>query len=207
MSKKWVLCTAGGAAVSLGLGITMMQLIAGDFTPQEKHDTTGFEVKVEVVEPPLLIRNPAPQIADEVQTPPPPPVLERQSVALPSEPIADPVMELPTFKKYTPDPNDLIIRVSDVDAQPLVRIRPVMPPHAETSGHCKVRFDVSASGDPYNIAATYCSQSVFSRPSVKSVEQWKYKPKIQNGRAVELSGVMSTIRFKLLDDRGQVIPE
>ena len=82
-----------------------------------------------------------------------------------------------------------------------------MPPRAEKSGHCKVRFDVSPEGAPFNVQATYCTQSLFERASIKSVQKWKYNPKIVDGRAVARSGVESKITFKLTDERGRMIPE
>ena len=82
-----------------------------------------------------------------------------------------------------------------------------MPPRAERSGHCKVRFDVSPEGQPFNIVSTYCTQSLFERASIKSVQKWKYKPKTVEGRSVARSGVESKITFRLTDERGKLIPE
>jgi len=82
-----------------------------------------------------------------------------------------------------------------------------MPPRAEKSGHCTVRFDVSPEGSPFNVTAPYCTQSLFKRASVKSVEKWKYNPKIVDGRSVARSGVESKITFRLSDERGKLIPE
>ena len=52
-----------------------------------------------------------------------------------------------------------------------------MPPRAEKSGHCKVRFDVSPEGTPFNIDAYSCTQSVFKRESIKATSKFKYNPK------------------------------
>jgi len=101
----------------------------------------------------------------------------------------------------------LKIAVSDRDAQPLVRIPPIMPPRAEKSGHCRVRFDVSPEGAPFNVITTYCTSKVFDRASTKSVQKWKYNPKIVDGRPVSRTGVESKITFRLTDERGKIIPE
>lgn len=207
MLKKWILCTVGGAAVSIGLGVTMMTLIAGEFEAQEKIENSGFEINPKVDEPEVITRNKVPEKLKKVETPPPPPEIDKSKSEKPTEIFREVVGGLPTFPKPTLDPTDLVVTVSDADAQPLVRIPPIMPPRAERSGHCKVRFDVSASGEPYNVRATYCTQSLFSRPSVKSVQRWKYKPKVQGGQSVSRSGVLSTITFALQDERGNPIPE
>ncbi|MBL4870036.1 MAG: energy transducer TonB, partial [Robiginitomaculum sp.] len=75
------------------------------------------------------------------------------------------------------------------------------------SGRCNIRFDVSPEGQPFNIVAVYCSHSVFKRPTIKSVQKWKYQPKIVNGLPVSRSGVETSIKFRILDDRGREIPE
>jgi len=102
---------------------------------------------------------------------------------------------------------DFVITVSDREVQPLVRISPIMPPRAEKSGHCRVRFNVSAEGTPFDVQATYCTQSLFERATIKSVQKWKFNPKIVNGRPVAMRGVENQVTYKLTDERGQLIPE
>ena len=70
-----------------------------------------------------------------------------------------------------------------------------------------MRFDVSPEGAPFNITATYCSQRVFERPSVKAVTKWKYNPKVVDGRSVSRSGVETKISYRISDERGKIIPE
>jgi len=82
-----------------------------------------------------------------------------------------------------------------------------MPPRAGKSGHCRMRFDVSPTGVPFNVIATICTDSVFERSSIKSVQRWKYNPKIVDGRAVVRSGVENKITYRLHDERGNIIPE
>ena len=117
------------------------------------------------------------------------------------------IFNLPVTVSAQIDRNSVNQNVSDRDAQPLVRIPPIMPTRADRSGHCKVRFDVSPQGMPFNIEAISCSQTLFKRPSIRSVQNWKYDPKIVNGRTVSRSGVESKISFRLLDERGKIIPE
>jgi len=88
-----------------------------------------------------------------------------------------------------------------------VRIQPIMPPRAEKSGHCKVRFNVTAQGQTYEILATYCTQSVFKRSTIKAVQKWTYNPKIQSGLTVARQGVETLITFNLTDERGFLILE
>jgi len=51
-----------------------------------------------------------------------------------------------------------------------------------------------------------CTSSQLRSATVKSVQKWKYNPKIVDGRAVSRSGVESKIRFDLQDERGRKLP-
>ncbi|PHQ59004.1 MAG: hypothetical protein COC03_07200 [Robiginitomaculum sp.] len=73
--------------------------------------------------------------------------------------------------------------------------------------YCKVRFNVTAQGQPYAVMATYCTQSVFKHPTIKAVQKWTYKPKIQSGLTVARQGVETRITFNLTDEHGRLIPE
>ena len=102
-----------------------------------------------------------------------------------------------------------MITVSDRDAQPLVRIPPIFPPRflqGDNSGYCKVRFDVSPEGQPFNVVTTRCTSRMLESATKKSVQKWKYNPKIVDGRPTSRSGVESTIRFDLQDERGRKLP-
>lgn len=204
---RWIFGLPFAAFVTFVLFVMMMALIAGEFKPQEKLEIAAFEINPTVEEIKVVKRETKIDKVKEVITPPPPPQIERQQAAKPNEPIATLEGAIPDFEPPKLDRANFKIQVSDRDAQPLVRIPPIMPPRAEKSGHCRVRFDVSPEGQPFNVETTYCTQSLFSRASVKSVQKWKYNPKIVDGRAVSRSGVESKITFRLTDDRGRLIPE
>jgi len=197
----------------LAVGITglitlgMAAMIKTEFTPQDKSKGLTFDINPvpeDIAPPPDRIK---PQEVKRVETPPPPPVIERTDTSLPDEPISDFGDAIPPFDPVTIDPEPFIITVADTHAQPLVRIAPIMPPSAERSGHCKVRFNVSAEGAPYDVIATYCTQTLFERATVKSVSRWKYRPKIVNGRPVAMTGVENKVTYRLTDERGNLIQE
>lgn len=204
---RWLLFIPLAAVVTFLLFNLMMALIAGEFEAQDKFAAANFEINPTVEDIKVLKRETKVQQVKKVITPPPPPQIERQQAAKPTEAIASLEGAIPEFEAPKIDRQNFKIQVSDRDAQPLVRIPPIMPPRAEKSGHCKVQFDVSPEGQPFNVEATYCSQSLFSRPSIKSVQKWKYNPKIVDGRAVSRAGVQSKITFRLADERGNIIPE
>ena len=204
---RWILGIPVAAAITIGLFVLMMTLIAEEFKPQEKVASASFEINPTVEDIKVIKRETKVQQVKKVITPPPPPTIERQQAAKPQERIASLEGAIPEFEAPKIDRQNFKIQVSDRDAQPLVRIPPIMPPRAEKSGHCRVRFDVSPEGAPFNVTATYCTQKLFERATIKSVTKWKYNPKIVDGRAVARSGVENKVTYRLTDERGKIIPE
>lgn len=204
---RWIVGIPVAAFVTVGLFVLMMTLIAEEFKPQEKVANASFEINPTVEDIKVIKRDTKVQQVKKVVTPPPPPTIERQQAAKPQERIASLEGAIPEFEAPKIDKQNFKIAVSDRDAQPLVRIPPIMPPRAEKSGHCRVRFDVSPEGAPFNVVATYCTQSLFERATVKSVQKWKYNPKIVDGRSVSRKGVENKVTYRLTDERGKIIPE
>jgi len=204
---RWLIGVPVAALVTVGLFILMTVLISAEFEPQDKVETATFEINPKVEDIKVIERETKIDQVQKVVTPPPPPQIERAQADKPTERIASLEGAVPEFETPKIDRQSFKIAVSDRDAQPLVRIPPIMPTRAERSGHCNVKFDVSPQGAPFNVVATYCSQSLFERATVKSVEKWKYNPKVVDGRNVARSGVESKITFNLTDERGNIIPE
>ncbi len=204
---RWIGGIAVAAFITFALFTLMRVLIKGEFVLQDKAEKLSFEVNTKTEEVKITRKDVKVAKVRRVTTPPPPPMIERQQASQPTVAIASLEGAIPDFETPKLDRQSFKIAVSDRDAQPLVRIPPIMPPRAEKSGHCKVRFDVNPQGAPFNVVATYCTGSVFKRPSIKSVLKWKYNPKIVDGRAVARKGVESQITFRLTDERGNILPE
>ena len=195
------------AAVTVGLFALMAGLIAEEFQAEDKLQIAELDINPEVEDIAVAERTVKLVELKRVETPPAPPVIEIATTELPGEPIVEvvgaksampaPVLDVSVFQPI----------LSDREPQPLVRIPPQMPPRADKSGHCVVRFDVSPEGQPFNVATTSCTQSMFERPTVRAVQRWRYNPKIQDGRAVGRTGLSTKVRFNLADERGQIIPE
>jgi len=204
---RWILGFPVAALVTIGLFILMMTLIAEEFKPQEKLATASFDINPTVEDIKVIKRDTKVKQVKKVVTPPPPPTIERQQAAKPQERIASLEGAIPDFEAPKIDRKNFKIAVSDRDAQPLVRIPPIMPPRAEKSGHCRVKFDVSPEGAPFSVTTTFCTQRLFERATIKSVQRWKYNPKIVDGRAVARNGVENKVTYRLTDERGRIIPE
>ena len=204
---RWSLSLPFAGFVTAGLAVVMAGLIAVEFVPQDKLEAIQADINPVVQDIAELIPLAPPEMLQAVKVPPPPPVIGTPKT---EEVYVPPVLTKVVTIKF--DPKDLTITRSsninlDVEYQPLVRIPPIMPSRAERSGHCKVRFDVSPQGQPFNVEAVFCSQQLFARNTVKSVQQWKYHPKVRDGQAITVSGVENIVRFNLTDERGDIIPE
>ena len=198
------------AILTVGLTLTMAALVATEFTPQEKTETASYEINPLEDDLPDPIRRLELDPLREVEVPPPPPKL---AVAK-SDAVKEPIIEITgkeiIFKKADLDIDTKFdLQPIDKDPTPLVRIPPTFPSRflqGDVSGYCRVRFDVNPKGQPFNVTATICTSNQLKSPTVRSVQKWKYAPKIQNGRPVSRSGLETTIRFDLKDERGEVLP-
>lgn len=101
-----------------------------------------------------------------------------------------------------------VLRVGEVtrDAEACVRVPPRMPEEAQRSGHCIVNSNISKNGDPIDVRADECSEQVFCEPTTEAVRRWIYYPRLAYGETAVRTGVVSTIRFRLTNFRGQLIP-
>lgn len=207
---RWVLGIPLAAFFTFVLFVTMMAMISKEWEAQDKVATAKFEINPTVEDIKVVKRETVIDQVKRVVTPPPPPQIERQLATQPSEPIAQLQGAVPKFEPPKIQRDSITIKVSDRDAQPLFRAPPVMPPRFEqgnNSGHCRVRFDVSPEGSPFNIVNTFCTSRLLERATIKSVEKWKFQPKVVDGRPVSMTGVENKVTYKLLDERGRLLPE
>lgn len=92
----------------------------------------------------------------------------------------------------------------DRDAQPLVRIPPVYPERCKQRAGPRetvfVEFDVTPEGTTTNIRVIESTNSCLNSAATKSVERWKYQPKIVENKAEWRRGVQQIIAFELAEN-------
>lgn len=203
--SHWFCIMTLSAAVTCGLMLSMSRMIAAEFQIQDKlsdltYDINPVEKLIVKVAP---VTEPEPY--EKVEVPPPPP----ETGFDPTEKVTVPPVTLTTVKPIFKPPTQMIPLTPAIsvekDYSPIQRIAPIMPPRATRSGHCDMRYDVSAEGLPFNVEAISCSETLFARASIKAVQRWKYLPRVQDGRAVSVKDVRTRISFKLTDEAGQLI--
>lgn len=90
--------------------------------------------------------------------------------------------------------------VADGEAIPILRVAPVFPEQALARGvvgRVLVEFDVSEVGTVENARiVAYEPSSVFNEAALRAVRQWRYNPKVVNGRTVRQAGVRISIPFR-----------
>ena len=91
----------------------------------------------------------------------------------------------------------------DRDAQPLVRIPPQYPERCMSRAKPKesvvVEFDVTPEGTTTAARVIDTTNSCLNSAAIKSVERWKYQPKIVDNKAEWRRGVQTVITFELAE--------
>ncbi|MEN8721454.1 MAG: energy transducer TonB [Alphaproteobacteria bacterium] len=139
------------------------------------------------------------QRPDKVDTPPPPPPMS----AAKSKPTNN------NLEGGMPDLGENVAMAggtdlsggSDGDIMPMVRVAPQYPRRALSrgiEGWVEVEFTISKVGTVENAVVNDADPpSIFNRAALKAVSKWKYKPKIDDGVAVERHGVRVVLTFEL----------
>jgi periplasmic protein TonB len=189
--------------VTFALFTLMQTLILVDSVEIEDADEQlRFDINPQVEEVNARTRDTSINDVQQVDPPPPPPQVERQAADLPSESLSTIVGNIPEFSTPELNSGSVSFNVSDRNAQPLVRIPPQYPPRAAErgiEGYCDMRFNVSPDGTPIDVQATNCTSSLFTRAAVRSVERWRYSPRVVDGVAQTRVGVETRIEFQLAD--------
>lgn len=207
MSKRYVIVLPFAAIATAGLFGLMTVLIRSEWSPQVKSEALKYEINPQIIDITVTRKNMRPDELKSIETPPAPPEIDTQARILPSTPIATVEGAIPDFDFKIIDMKTNVAINVDSEEKAILRLAPVMPTRAERSGHCIVRFDINAEGAPYNITTPHCSQSMFSRPTLKAVSGWKYRPAIQGGQAQSSRSIETRMTFNLADENGNIIPE
>lgn len=89
------------------------------------------------------------------------------------------------------------------EAIPLVRVNPLYPPRALArgiEGWVLLRFTISPQGATKDIEVLDANpKGYFERAATNAVEKYRYKPRIEDGRAVDWPGVQLVISFQVQD--------
>jgi len=92
------------------------------------------------------------------------------------------------------------LEVGEGDYLPIVKVAPIYPQRAlmrGIEGYCIVQFTVTRQGttrDPF-VIENACTDALFRDPSIQAALKFKYKPRIVDGQAVEVTGVRNKFTY------------
>ena len=186
------------AVVTVALFLLMRYLVLTDFQlPEETGDVAQFSITRQIEDEDVSRRNSERmQRPEKLEQPPPPPPPQQQKSASPD--LRGAGGALPDFSQslnlsggFNPDR----------DAQPLVRIPPRYPERALSrgvEGWVLVQFNVTPEGEVVNAEIIDGEpKGMFDRSAIRAVENWKYQPKIVDGKPAPRFGVQTVFTFKL----------
>jgi len=92
---------------------------------------------------------------------------------------------------------------ADGDYLPIVKVAPVYPSRAVDrgiEGYVIVEFTVTKIGSVRNPQVVeYHPSTIFNKAAIAAALKFKYKPRVVNGEAIEVHGVLNKITFQLED--------
>ena len=83
---------------------------------------------------------------------------------------------------------------------PIVRVAPQYPINMASKGiegYVIVQFSLTTNGSVVDAIVIESSHRGFERNAVRAVEKFKYKPKVVDGTPVTVTGMTTTVEFKL----------
>lgn len=194
-----------GACVTAGLLWVMQDLIASaDRTLIEEarvYLVDFVRVEREEVIQRREIKPRKPQTPE--QPPPNPPSPQMDDLEAGVETIAIPAASVNTQIELTG--GGFSLGVGEGDYLPIVKVAPIYPQRAlirGIEGYCVVEFTVTKLGkvrEP-RIIESRCTSSLFHRASLQASLKFKYKPRIIDGVAIDVPGVLNKFTFEIIDD-------
>ena len=147
----------------------------------------------------------SPPTAPRQPPPPLPPPSEPLSVELDAVDTAAKLRSAaPRMAVEVVDPDLALPVVEAVNLLPIIKVAPIYPPPAlagNVEGNVLLEFAVTATGtvrDPVVLEAV--PPGVFDRAALDAVAKFRYKPRVMDGEAVEVTGVRNRILFELFDE-------
>lgn len=185
----------GAVVVTVLLFLAMAYMVRQQAQLEEAKDAVNIAITQQLRDTDLNSRN-AEFKRPTLDTPPPPPP---STVDPSNRPAVDGVRAaIPTL--------DVKIEVGtgfnpDRDAQPLVRIPPQYPERCMARAAARetvvVEFDVTPDGTTTNARVVDSTNSCLNSAATRSVERWKYQPKIVDNAPQWRRGVQTAVTFEL----------
>ncbi len=196
MIKRYFTAATGAIAITLSLFLGMNYLVAAK----------NAEKPEEKIYPPIVIGTIS-EVADTHEKIKQPERPERPEIITTSLPPTTTKSEKPGNHggpRILPEPTaDKLPRgfgLANGDIQPLRKFAPAYPRTMiarGVEGYVIVKFTVNKMGAVENIVIVESTNAAFNKNSLRAVAKYKYKPRVIDGVAVQVTDVMEKISFKL----------
>ncbi|WP_394131939.1 TonB family protein [Shewanella maritima] len=185
-----------GACITFALFVFMSQLIKTDHVYQNAPDHLGdlqlfFKPpkEAEVIKKDRI--KPKPDVPQVARVAPPTATESEESFS----PIDIIPPEIPTTNEWVDSSRN------NAEALPVVQISPQYPMDAARDGkegYVVVMFDIAASGEVINAQVVEAQpKRIFNRAAIQAINNWKYKPKMVEGKVINQTGVQVRLDFQL----------
>jgi len=201
---RLLLSVALAAAVTFGLIFTMQYLIAtADRSLDE--DAAGHIVDFVRVKRDEQVKRKQrkPEKPPQPKTPPPePPPPEMDDATPEAEKLSVAAIDVDTDINMTS--GGISLTPGDAEYLPIVKVQAVYPRRAQQrgiEGWVLLEFTVTRQGTVKDIRVidSEPKSKIFHRAAIKAASKFKYKPRTEDGKPVEVPGVRNRIVFKLDD--------
>ena len=202
--KRLAIALLASVAVSLGLFWVMHQMVSG---PGELKRIDRDAAVIDFVR---LKQNSRTELKERHKTEPPKPKkpqmpkesVSQQNVAMQQLPFTMPDVSPDLTLARSSMLGDAVVGMGfgDTDVIPLVRMNAVYPQRAlrqKIEGFVTARLQINAEGLVEDVEIIDAQpKGVFEREAVRALYKYKFKPKMENGKAMEQVATQ-TIEFKL----------
>ncbi len=204
VALRYIFAILLAIAVTFGLVYTMQYLIAsadkGLDDSNAGHIVDFVRVKRDEV---IKRKQHKPEKPPQPKAPPPeppPPQMENDSPS--AEKIS--VASIPINTDINMTAGGISLAPGDAEYLPIVKVAPVYPRRAQQrgiEGYVLVEFTVTKQGGTKDIVVIESdpASSIFHSAAKKATSKFKYKPRTEDGKAIEVPGVRNKIIFKLED--------
>lgn len=191
-----------GALVTFALFVFMAFLISGGPTRQEEaSETPVIDITMD--------REDAKEQRKVRRVPPPPPPPEQPPQ--PDTPPPESSSEVDSAMNFSmgavntggvgTDFSSKGFMMQDGDATPIVRIEPRYPVKAARDGKegwVQLSFTINELGGVEDVKVIKAEpKRLFDREAIRALRKWKYKPKMEGGKALRQPGMTVQLDFKL----------
>ena len=198
-----------GLTASLGIFYFMSLLVSTGKNPKSPENQSlriEFLLNTPLDELELRSRR-LPQKPKEEEPPPETPKLKVRQMEMEKPKLTASLPQLEFPDDFQSDSQGAFVSgqgVRDSDVTPVFRMNPVYPLKArlkKIEGFVKLKFDITKTGQTDNISVIQARPpQIFNSNAIRAVRKWKYKPKIENGKAVRQNNLRITVEFNFNDE-------